>query len=61
MFHLAGAVVESFALVTGRAAPLTRDIVRAGMTSAVADNSRMRGELLHELTYPTFETGLKLL
>jgi hypothetical protein len=42
-------------------APLTRDIVRMGMTSVVADTSRMKGALLPRLKYPTLSDGLKLL
>jgi len=38
-----------------------RDIVRAGMTSCVADNSRMKRELLPALTYPTIQQGIHLL
>jgi hypothetical protein len=43
------------------AAPLNRDIVNAGMTSCVADNSRMKRELLPVLKYPTLQAGIRLL
>ena len=61
MFHLAGFSVEMAALVLRTAAPLNRDIVKAGMTSCVADNSRMKRELLPVLKYPTFQDGITLL
>ena len=52
---------EAFALLFRTPAPLNRDIIRAGMTSSVADNSRMKQDLLPRLAYPTLEQGLKLL
>ncbi len=61
MFHAAGATCELAASVVHSAAPLTRDIVRAGMTSAVADTSRMKRELLPVLAYPTLKDGIALL
>jgi len=61
MFHLAGIGCESFALIFGTQALLNRDIVRAGMTSCVADNSRMKRELLKTLACPTITEGMKLL
>jgi nucleoside-diphosphate-sugar epimerase len=61
MFHLAGISCEMAALLVRTAAPLNRDIVKAGMTSCVADNSRMKRELLPVLAYPTFDRGSKLL
>jgi len=61
MFHLAGFSVEMAALVLPTVAPLNRDIVNAGMTSCVADNSRMKRELLPVLKYPTLQDGISLL
>jgi nucleoside-diphosphate-sugar epimerase len=61
IFHLAGIGCETAALILRTAAPLNRDIVRAGMTSCVADNSRMKRELLGALAYPTIAEGIKLL
>jgi len=61
MFHAAAVVCESAAFVLRTAAPLNRDIIRAGMTSCVADNSRMKRELLPALTYPTIQQGIELL
>jgi nucleoside-diphosphate-sugar epimerase len=60
-FYAAGASCETIAWLFKTAAPLTRDIVKAGMTSAVADNSRMKSELLPRLAYPTLEEGISLL
>lgn len=61
MFFAAAGACEAFALAFHTAAPLNRDIVRAGMTSSVADNSRMKRELLPQLAYPTLEQGIALL
>jgi nucleoside-diphosphate-sugar epimerase len=61
MFHLAGFSVEMAALLLRTATPLNRDIVKAGMTSCVADNSRMKRELLPALRYPTLDQGISLL
>ena len=61
MFRFAGAGCELFALLFHTAAPLNRDIVRAGMTSSVGDNSRMKRELLSALAYPTLREGIRLL
>lgn len=61
MFDLAGAACETAALVFRTRAPLTRDIIRAGMTSAVADNSRTKTELLPVFRYPTLNEGIGLL
>jgi nucleoside-diphosphate-sugar epimerase len=52
---------EAFALLFRTPAPLNPDIIRAGLTSSVADNSRMKQDLLPRLAYPTLEQGLKLL
>jgi nucleoside-diphosphate-sugar epimerase len=61
VFHIAGFGVEVAALILDRPAPLNRDIVRAGMTSCVADTSRMKRELLPTLAYPTTKQGISLL
>lgn len=60
-FHVAAITCETGALLLHTAAPLTRDIVKAGMTSSVADNSRMKKELISRLEYPTLENGITLL
>ncbi len=61
VFYAAGASCETAAKLFKTTAPLTRDIVRAGMTSAVADNSRTKRELLPRLAYPTLRQGIELL
>ncbi len=61
MFFAATWGCEAFALLFRTPAPLNRDVIRAGMTSSVADNSRMKQELLPRLAYPTLDEGLKLL
>jgi len=60
-FHLAGTGCERAALVFRTPALLSRDIVNAAMTSCVADNSRMKRELLPTLAYPAIEQGIHLL
>ena len=52
---------ELFASIFGTASPLTRDFVRIGMASSVADTSRMKRDLLPHLVYPTLREGLALL
>jgi nucleoside-diphosphate-sugar epimerase len=61
MFRLAGLSCEAASLLFHVPALLNRDIVRAGMTSCVADTSRMKRELLPVLAYPNVEKGLMLL
>jgi nucleoside-diphosphate-sugar epimerase len=60
-FYTAGALCELVALMLRTAAPLNPDIVKAGMTSCVADTSRMKRELLPTLAYPKIDEGLSLL
>jgi nucleoside-diphosphate-sugar epimerase len=57
----AAACCEAFASVFGTASPFTRDFIRIGMASSVADTSRMKRELLPSLEYPTLREGLSLL
>jgi nucleoside-diphosphate-sugar epimerase len=59
-FVAAGATTELYAAVTGSIAPLTRDFIRIGMSSSVADTSR-RTELVPRLAFPTLEDGISLL
>jgi nucleoside-diphosphate-sugar epimerase len=61
MFHLAGVTCEMASLLPHVPTLLNRDIVKAGMTSCVADTSRMKRELLPVLAYPTIQQGLNLL
>jgi len=60
-FYAAAWCSEAFATLFGTASPLTRDFIRIGMASSVADNSRMKMELLPALSFPTLKTGLSLL
>ena len=60
-FYAVAAGCEAFASVFGTKAPLTRDFIKIGMVSSVADTSRMKAELLPKLWYPSLETGLVLL
>jgi nucleoside-diphosphate-sugar epimerase len=61
MFYAAAVSCETIAWLFKTTAPLTRDILKAGMTSAVADSSRMKRELLPRLAYPTLDEGIALL
>lgn len=61
LIYTAAGSVETYAALFKTAAPITRDFIRIGMASAVADTTRMKRELLAELRYPTLESGLKLL
>lgn len=60
-FIAAAAVTESAAQLFGTSAPLTRDFMKAGFVSSVADIGRMKSELLTTLAYPTFAQGIELL
>ncbi|HUB07308.1 MAG TPA: NAD(P)-dependent oxidoreductase [Myxococcales bacterium] len=60
-FHAAAAACEGWALAFGTSAPLTRDFMRAGMVSSVADIGRMKRELWPVLRYPSFAQGIELL
>jgi len=60
-FHAAAYLCETFAAVFRTATPLNRDIVQMGMTSVVADTSRMKREIVAELLYPTLDEGMTLI
>jgi hypothetical protein len=60
-FSAAALAVELFAWVFRAPAPITRDFIRIGMASYVADTARMKRELLPALRYPSLEHGLTLL
>ncbi len=60
-FRVAAATCEDVARVLGTGTPLNRDILRMGMTSAVADTTRCRAELLPRLECPTLAEGLRLM
>jgi nucleoside-diphosphate-sugar epimerase len=61
MIYWGAAACEAFALVAGTTSPLTRDFVRLGRVPHWGDTRRFREELLPDLVYPTFESGLSLL
>ena len=61
MIYLGAAACEAFAFVARTTSPLTRDFVRLGRVPHWGDTRRFRQELLPELVYPTFESGLGLL
>ncbi len=60
-FYTAAVCCELFSGIFGTKSPLTRDFIRIGMVSSVADISRMKHELLPRLAYPTLKDGLALL
>jgi len=60
-FYAAASCCEAWATMFHCRSPLTRDFVRIGMSSSVADTSRMKRELLLRLAYPTLRDGLELL
>ncbi|MCD7972751.1 MAG: NAD(P)-dependent oxidoreductase [Candidatus Azobacteroides sp.] len=55
----AAGIFEFFSKVFGVKSPLTRDFIKIGMVSYYGDTTRMRNELLPELTYRTFREGMK--
>lgn len=61
LFYAAAWCVEAFALIFRTKSPLTRDFIRIGMASSVADTTRMKKELLPRLAYPRLRDGLVLL
>lgn len=60
-FHAAAYLCETFATVFRSATPLNRDIVRMGMTSAVAGTSRLKQEIVSRLIYPTLDKAMVLI
>jgi nucleoside-diphosphate-sugar epimerase len=60
-FQWAASFCELFAALLHARTPLTRDMIQMGMTSVVADTSRMKQEIRRGLLYPTFRTGLLIL
>jgi len=59
-FFAAARGFDLFSRITGSAVPLNPDILRMGMTSSVADTSRLKEQIAYKLKYPTFEAGLQL-
>lgn len=60
-FYAAAVFCEALATIFHTATPLTRDIVRMGMTSVVADTSRLKREIASILIYPTLTEGMSIL
>lgn len=56
-FRAGAALCESLASTFHTATPLTRDMIEMGMTSVVADTSRMKTEIVADLRYPTLREG----
>ena len=61
MFYWAAILCEAFAITFRTNTPLNRDIVAMGMTSVVADTSRMKNQISATLLFPTFKQGLTIL
>ena len=61
LVYLSAALCEAGAFVAGTPAPFTRDFIRIGRVSHWGDTRRAREELIAELRYPTFESGLETL
>lgn len=57
-FTLGAAACEAIAALLHTGAPLTRDMIHMGMTSVVADTSRMKRDIAPELIHPTLGAGL---
>ncbi|MSP37824.1 MAG: NAD(P)-dependent oxidoreductase [Deltaproteobacteria bacterium] len=60
-FHAAAAICETVAAMCHSGTPLTHDMIAMGMTSVVADTSRMKRELVGQLAYPTLHQGITIL
>lgn len=60
-FTATATACESIAALLHSASPLTRDMIQMGMTSVVADTSRMKREIAPALIYPTLREGLAAL
>jgi nucleoside-diphosphate-sugar epimerase len=61
MFPTAAAICEGCASLVRSATPLHRDLMKMGLTSSVADATRMKRELSAHLEFPTLTQGLALL
>ena len=61
MIFTAARLCELWSAAFYTRSPLTVDFIRIGMASYYGDTSRMRQELLPELTYPTFREGIETL
>ena len=59
-FFAAAHMFDLFSRITGSRVPLNPDILRMGMTSSVADTSRLKEQIGYKLKHPTLEKGLPL-
>jgi nucleoside-diphosphate-sugar epimerase len=60
-FTATATACETIASLLHSGSPLTRDMIQMGMTSVVADTSRMKQEIAPILIYPTLTEGLAVL
>lgn len=61
MVYLGAGSCETFALIAGTRAPLTRDFIRIGRVSHWGDTRRARAELIPQLVHPNLASGLATL
>jgi hypothetical protein len=61
LIYATAAACELFATLARTRSPLTRDFVRLGQVPHWGDTRRAREELVPELRYPSFESGLSTL
>ena len=59
MIITAAQIFEWFSAIFKTVSPLTKDFVRIGQLSYYGDTTRMREELLPELTYKTYQEGIE--
>lgn len=59
MIMTAAKAFELFSKIFNTRSPLTVDFIKIGMVSYYGDTSRMKKELLPNLTYPTYKDGLE--
>jgi len=60
MIMTAARTFELFSAIFGTRSPLTVDFIHIGMVSYYGDTTRMRRELLPELSYKTYKDGMEL-
>jgi len=61
MIYTAAWLCETFARLTGRRSPLTRDFITIGRVSYWGDTGRAREDLVPTLEHPTLESGIETL
>lgn len=61
VFHATARLCDLIARICGNTIPLNPDILKMGITSSVADISRLTDELDYKLRYPTLREGLPTL